>query len=102
MAMRRIVVFCAGLLAGVALMFVLQNMMAVQARSTVEDFSTFLYRVEMDTIKEVAYTSDREIAYVTADGKSFVTMAPPAAFGYPGLTQRLIERGVTVKAKDPR
>ena len=101
-SMRKALVFGAGLLAGVVLMFVSQNMMAVQARATAENFSQFLEQVQRDKIKEVTYTGGSEIAYVTIAGRRFVTTAPPAEFAYEGLTQRLIERGVVVKAKEPR
>ena len=101
-SMRKALVFGGGLLAGVVLMFVSQNMMAVEAGATAESFSQFLDQVQRDKIKEVTYTGGSEIAYVTNDGKKFVTTAPPRQFEYTGLTNTLVERGVVVKAKDPR
>ena len=59
-SMRKALVFGAGLLAGVVLMFVSQNMMAVQARATAENFSQFLEQVQRDKIKEVTYTGGSE------------------------------------------
>jgi len=100
--MRKGVVFCAGLLVGLALMFVSQHLTSDQPGATVENFSQFLERVETDKLKEVTYTGGDEIAYVTTDGKSFVTTAPPPTYAYVGLTNRLVQRGVVVKAKDPR
>ena len=95
-------IFCAGLLAGVALMFVPQ--MVVEAGSATENFTEFLQRLdEYDAnsssgVKEVTYTGGTRIAYITGGGKRFTTTAPPAPFEYVGLTNKLVERGVVVKS----
>jgi hypothetical protein len=97
--MRKAVIFCAGLLAGMALMFVSQHIIALEAGSATENFSDFLRRLEdRPGIKEVTFTGGTGIAYVTADGDRFTTTAPPAAFAYDGLTNRIVERGIAVRA----
>jgi hypothetical protein len=100
MSSFRKAVICVGLLVGAALMFGAQNMMALEAGATVENFSAFLHRVEDNEVKEVTYTGRTGIVYVTRDGKKFVTTAPPAAVAYEGLTNRLIERDIVVRATD--
>ena len=97
-SMRKVVVFCAGLLMGAALMLVSQNVMAVGDR-TVEDFSQFIKRIDDGAIKEVTYTGGAEISYVTTEGKRLVTAAPQVPFTYVGLTEKLLVRGVAVKSK---
>jgi hypothetical protein len=69
-SIRKAVLFCAGLVAGAALMFVSQSMMALEPGSTVESFTAFLQRIQSDQVKEVTYTGGTGIAYVTSDGKS--------------------------------
>ena len=70
----------------------------LETGSKPENFSQFIDRVGKNAIKEVTYTGD-EIAYVTKDGDRFLTTAPPAALQYEGLTQKLLDNGVDVKAK---
>jgi hypothetical protein len=83
-SMRKAVIFTAGLLAGVALMFVSQNIMAVEAGSTMENFSDFLQRLnDGGEVKEVTFTGGTGIAYV-------------------GLTNKIVERGIVVKASGSR
>jgi cell division protease FtsH len=63
-----------------------------------ETFSQFIDRVDKNEVKKVTYTGD-EIVYETGQNERFVTTAPPANLAYEGLTQKLMERGVTVDPK---
>jgi hypothetical protein len=95
--------FCAALLVVAALVFILaKSTMETEAGSRTESFSQFINRVDTDMVKEVNYTGGNEIAYITKDGERFVTMAPPPAFAYVGLTERLLDRGIVIKAKQQR
>ena len=101
--MRKAVLFCAGLLVGAVLMFVAtKNTAEVQARTTPETFTQFIERLDAAALKEVTYTGGSQIEYVTTDGKSFVTTAPPPEFAFVGLTEKLLAYGVAVKATQQR
>ncbi|WP_204265365.1 ATP-dependent metallopeptidase FtsH/Yme1/Tma family protein, partial [Enterobacter hormaechei] len=59
-------------------------------------FTQFLSEVDGGRVRDVTIQGPEVTGHFT-DGRTFQTYAPP----YPGLTQKLFEKGVQVQARPP-
>jgi cell division protease FtsH len=71
----------------------------MQNNNATENFSAFLARVQKDEVKEVTVTATEAI-YTTAENKQFRTILPTGGALYEGLINDLVERNVSVKARE--
>lgn len=72
-----------------------------QSPHNVEDFSKFIQRVDEGEVSAVTFVGASEVTYVTKAPETFRAILPPPNAQYEGLTNRLIERGITVKVSHP-
>jgi cell division protease FtsH len=69
-----------------------------QQRDSEITFSDFIEKVNGNLVAQVTVTGNELTGLYKADNQAFRTIAPPQ---YEGLANKLIEKGVNVKAKEP-